>query len=823
MLHDLKHAARMFAKSPGFSLIAVLSIAIGVGANAAMFSLADTLVLRPLTVPRPGGIVNVSTVRPQSGVTVAAATALSYPDYVDLRDRSRSFSALMAYQFVVVSFTDRAGQPAERQFGLAVSGNLFDALGVQPALGRPFGVEQDRVVGRDAVVVLDHGLWERQFAADPGIVGRQIRIGGVDMTVLGVMPREFTGPDQFVLPAFYVPMAMAPRLAPNPSRNPLELRDLRNVAVKGRLRPGVSVEQADEEVRIIASNLERSYPATNRNYSMEVRTEFGARVKARPQLAVLAATLITLAAVVLLVACANVAGLLTSRAPLRAREMALRLSLGAGSLRIIRQLVSESLFLAAIGGVAGLALSVGIITMFQQFELPTDLPLKLSFDINQRVLIVGMAIATLSALLSSLIPAWQSTRVDLVTRLKNRSDTAGRRSRPWGRNILVAAQVSLSLVLLTVAVFLYRGYQAEFGRGPGFRTDHILLMSFDPALARYDAVQTESFYRLLTERAKGIAGVRSVALTSAVPMDQVTVENTPVAPEGVQLPQGSTQVNVFSSRVDEGYFDLTRIRIVRGRGFRETDTDDAPRVAIVNETFAARYWPGQDVIGRRFQLKEREETWVEIIGLAANSKIRALQEAATPFVYYPRRQRPAPQSTLLIETEGDPVASAAALRAAVRSIDPNVPVLDVRSMADFYEASAVTFSLLVVRMVGAMGTTGLVLALTGLYGLMAYSVNRRTREIGIRMAVGARPGSVLWMVLRHGCWLALGGVMAGLAASSAVSGLLRAAFPFPSLAGTELATYALVVPVLLAVTLLAAFIPASRAARVDPLLALRQD
>ena len=516
MLQDLKHAVRMFAKSPGFSLVAVMSIAIGVGANAAMFSVADTLVLRPLTVVRPGEIVNVTTVLPRSGLTVPTAAAVSYPDYVDVRDGSDSFSSLIAFQFIVVSFADRTNQPSERKFGMAVSGNMFDSLGVQPAIGRSFGVEQDRVVGRDAVVVLDHGLWERQFASDPGIVGRRIRISGADMIVTGVMPRGFTGPDQFVHPAFYVPLAMLPRLQPDSGGDVLTRRDIRNLLVKGRLNPGVSVESADQEVGIIAASLERRFPDTNRNHGLAVRTEFGARVNARPQLAVMAAVLVTLAVVVLLVACANVAGLLTSRAPMRAREMALRLSLGASRLRVIRQLVSESLLLAAIGGVAGLALGFVVVGMFQQFQVPSDVPLKFTFDIDRRVLIVGFAIAALSALLSSLIPAWQATRVDLITRLKDRADGNIRGSRLWGRNALVAVQVSLSLVLLTIAVFLYRGYQGELGRGPGFRTDGILLMSFDPGLARYDASQTEDFYRLLTERSKNVPGVRSVALTSTL-------------------------------------------------------------------------------------------------------------------------------------------------------------------------------------------------------------------------------------------------------------------------------------------------------------------
>ena len=820
-LQDLKHGARMLVKNPGFTFVAMLSIAIGVGANAAMFSFADTLVLRPLTFPRPDEIVTVSAVVPRSGFAPPTSGALSYADYVDIRDQSRSFASLVAYQLVVASVADRRDEPARRTFGMAVSGNLFDALGVQPALGRVFGVEEDRVAGQSPVVVLDHDVWQNEYGGDAGILGRAIRIGGAEMTVIGVMPPGFSGPDQWVLPGYYLPIAMLPRLQGIPA-DALTARGLRNFIVKGRLHEGVSVAQANEEVSLIGAVLQRTHPGTNGSMGLTARTEFDARVDARPQLAVGAAMLITLAVAVLLVACANVAGLLSSRAPARAREMALRLAIGAGRPRLVRQLVVESLLVAILGGAAGLLVGYGVIAVFKQIDVPTDVPLKFTFALDQRVLFVGMAVAALSALASSLGPAWQSTRVDLVSTLKNQTAEYPR-SRLVGRNVLVGAQVALSLVLLTVSVFLYRGFQAELGLGPGFRTDRILMMAFQPDLAGYDAARAEQFYRLLEDAARALPGVQSVAMTTSVPMDAISIENTAVAPEGFQFPAGTDSVRVRSARIDEHYFDTLDIDVLSGRGFRAADVDRAPRVAVVNETFAARYWPGRSAIGRRIRLADAGEQWVEIVGVAAAHKYRAISEAPTDFIYFPRRQYPATSATILVASQADPATLAAPLRKAVLAIDPNMPVFDVRTMEDLYSGNAVGLATLLVVIVAGMGSMGLVMTVVGLYGLVAYAVSRRTREIGIRMAVGAHPSSVLRMVLRHGLLLAVVGTLVGLAGAVAARGALGAAFPFPHAPHLGLTTYVLVAPMLLAITLLAAYIPARRASRIDPLWALRQE
>jgi predicted permease len=811
----------MLVKNPGFTFVAIVSIAIGVGANAATFSLADTLVFRPLTVPRASEIVTVTTVTPRSGFAPPTSAALSYADYVDVRDRSRSFSGLVGFQLVVAGVSDGPNEPAQRKFGMAVSGNMFDALGVQPVLGRAFGIEEDRVAGRNAVVVLDYDAWRKQYGGDPGIVGRLLRIGGIEMTVIGVMPERFTGPDQWVLPSYYVPLAMLPRLL-TAQPDVLTRRDIRNVAVKGRLTPGVSLAQAAEEVELIGSNLERAYPDTNRNRGLTVRSEFGARVDARPQLAVAAAIPAALAVVVLLVACANVAGLLSSRAPARAREMALRLSIGAGRPRLMRQLIVESLMMAAGGATAGLLVGYGVIAIFAQIQIPTDVPLKLTFELDRRAMLVGIGIAALSAIASSLVPAWRSTGVDLARALKSQAAGDGRRTRLWGRNLLVCGQVALSLVMLTIAVFLYRGFAAEVGRGAGFRTERILTMGFQPDLAGYDGPRAQRFYRLLKERTQTIPGVQSVALTSSVPMDSISIESTMVVPEGFQFPAGTESVRVRSAHVDESYFATLEISLLHGRAFSVTDRAGTPRVAVVNQAFAARYWPGQDVVGKRLRLTAGDRPAIEIVGVAAAHKQRAIAEGPTEFVYYPLEQDPVLINKILVASESDPAALVAPLREVVRSIDPNMPVFDVRTMDDLYSSSAVALSNLAVETVGGMGAMGLVMTVVGLYGLVAYSVSRRTKEIGLRMAVGASPVSVLRMVLRQGTYLALVGIVLGLAASAAIEGALEAAFPFPNAPNLALTTYLFVVPALLAIALLAAYVPARRAALIDPVVTLRE-
>jgi putative ABC transport system permease protein len=810
---DAVHGWRMLRKNPGFSLIAILSIAIGVGANAAMFSVADGLILRPLPVPRPRELVMVTVSTPDGD----RDERVSYRDYIDLRDRARSFEGLVAAEGVIASFGGRRGEPATTRYGNAVTSDFFEVLGVTPALGRAFRPDEDEVPGRDTVMVLAHDTWTEQFGADPNIVGRPVRLGTSDFTVIGVAPERFTGLDIYVPPAFYVPVAMLPQLDADPAV--LERRDARRFDVVGRLKPGVSVAQADEEARLLGRNLAQAYPETNARHELLVRSEMDARLSEYAPAAGLGLMLLTLAIAVLLVACANVAGLIASRSPVRAREITVRLALGGGRVRLLRQLLTETALLAVAGGAAGLALAYLGILSFRQFQVPSDVGVRLNYQLDARAIVAALVVASLSAVLSSLLPAWRATRrVDLSGTLRATTPQLSS-MRLWGRHGLVAAQVGLSLLLLMVAVAFFRAFEAEYGRGTGFRTERMALMTLDPSLARYDTERTEAFYERLSERVAALPGVTAVGLTSYVPFSQ-SGDTAAFVPEGFVLPEGREALSSLTARIDAGYLETMGVALEQGRAFTTRDTASAPRVAIVNRGMADRYWPGGGAIGKRIRLEAPTPGFVEIVGIARDAKQRVFLERSADFIYLPRAQHPMGLATLVVATSGESAALAAPLRAVVQQIDGDVPIRAVRTIEDYYHASARNLNTVTVRTIAGMGSMGLVLAMVGLYGFVAFAVGSRTREIGLRMAVGAASGDVLRMILRQGAVPTIAGVLGGLAASAGAFQLIAAVFPG---AYGDWSTYAVIVPALALVVMAAAYIPARRAARIDPITALRQD
>jgi predicted permease len=815
---DLLYGLRMLTKNPGFTTAAVLSLAIGVGANCAMFSLADGLLLRPLPVPRPAEVLTVG-----SFLSLGSADVLnmSYPDYRDVRDRSTSFEALAIYDGTRVRFALSRDAGAELGYAALVTESFFAAMLVQPELGRVFHPEEDLVPGRDAVVVLSHRFWEQQFAADPSVLGRTIAINGIDFSIVGVMPDEFTGADRWIQPEFYLPIMMRPRLDGDPKA--LERRDLRNLDVKGRLKAGVTLEQAQAEAAVIGAALEREYPDSNRNQSLRVRTELQSRVAEAPPQAALVAMLLLLAGAVLLVSCANVAGLLTSRAPARAREISVRLAIGAGRGRVIRQLLTESMLLALLGAFGALGVGYAAVRFLKRITVPTDVPVVLSFQLDERALLVTLAAAVASVFLFGLVPAARAVRTDLTSALRGGTQTVPRR-RFWTRNVLVSAQVAISMVLLAVATFMYMGFRQGLLVGPGFRPDRVLVMSFDPSMIHYSPEQARTFYEELVDRVKATPGVRSVSIASVIPMNYES-EILDILPEGYELPRDQKNITVLSSRVDESYFEALGVPLLQGRSFRSTDDTGSPLVAVVNEAFAKHYWPGQGALGKRIRIAGVEK-WVEVVGVTTTGKYGWLTEAPQDFVYLAYAQHPdAFQGTtrMVLLTEGasgDPAALAAPLREIVRALDVNQPVFNVRTMRNQFEMAAVNPALIIIQMIAAMGTLGVILALTGLYALMAYAVSSRTREIGIRMAIGAHKTQVLRMILRQGFKTAIAGTAAGAILSFAADRLMAAAF------GTHahpVVAYFILIPSIFVVTMLAAFIPARRAARVDPMTTLRQE
>ncbi len=820
MFQDFAYALRTLRKTPGFTAVAVLSIALGIGANSAIFSLADGLLLRPLPVPNASGIIAIqSQLKGESLAGVFQYSEVSYPDFVDLRKRATSFQGLAGSRFWAFGFaTEKTGLP-QMKFGVLVSGGFFNVLELRPALGRAFGPDEDSVRGRDAVVMLGHDLWTTEFGASPDVIGRTIYLNGIAFTVIGVAPAGFTGPHRLIRCALYVPLAMGPRLAADGQPDFLENRADRQMFIHGRLKPGVTVAQAAAEARVVSRQLSQAYPDTNRTCTLVASTDLKSRLQQDPLDLVLLVFLLALAGVVLLIACANVMNLMLSRGRARRREIAVRLAIGAGRARLIRQLLTESLVIAIAGGGRGLLVARAAADLFSQIRIPMDIPIVLDFRLDPRVLMFTVIASIASAVLFGLIPALQSTRPELAPALKSGNSDGARRGHFLGRNALVIAQVAGSLVLLVFATQAYRGASILLGSPAGFRTDHLLTAGLDPSLARYTPDQTRDFYKRLLERARNLPQVKAAALTEAIPMvpggDAVRM-----VPEGVPLAPGTEAVSAMSSTVSEDYFDVIGTPILEGRPFSVTDRADSPRVAIVNEQFARKYYPNQSAVGKRLRMETANGPVVQIVGVARKSKYFFLIEPPVDYVYLPLSQRPRMGMSLLLHTAVPPGDLAAPLRELVRSLDSGQPVVGIRTMDEIFEQRARKTLDILIETIGAMGLLGLILALVGLYGLMTYSVGMRQREIGIRMAIGAGRDSVVQMVLKQGLTLAATGVAIGLALWLAASRPILAFLEARSFSWILLAVVAVG---LLGAAALGAYIPARRASLVDPNTVLRQE
>jgi putative ABC transport system permease protein len=817
LFQDLRYALRSLRHNPGFTLVAAGSLALGIGASAAIFAMADALLLRPLPVASPGEIVGFRNTATSAGWG-GQFNSVSYLDYRDLREQSRTLSGLAASSTFDAALS-RGQDETLLTWGVLVSGNFFTVLGVEPALGRGFRPDEETLTGEAPVVVLTHATWNGLFEADPEVLGRTVKINGTAFTVVGVAPERFTGLHPMLRPAFYVPLSMAPALLGKDGEGMLQKRDWRGLRVDGRLRPGTSVTEASAEIALLTRNLAATHPDTNRNQALDLRTPFQARIESSPPDAAIVTMLMTLVALVLLIACANVAGLLVSRSAARGREIAVRLAVGASRSRLVRQLLTESLLLALLGGSLGIAIAVLGVRFFRSMPMPTDIPIVLDVRLDLRVLLFSLAASLVCACLFGLMPALGSSRSDVVTVLKA-GDAPSGLARLLGRKALVVGQLAFALVLLAASMSLFRGIEKNLRDDPGFRTTNLLTASFDPGVRHYTAEWNRAFYRELLDRSATLPGVLAASLTRAIPMSngQMMVS---FAPEGYTLPEGRTSLTSFGNVVDSTYFATAGVPIVAGRAFAKTDDADAPRVAIVNEETARRYWPGQDPVGKRVRLEGPEGPFAEIVGVARTHRYLWLGESPQDFLYLPYLQAPEARMTLLLLTEGDPRELASALRALAASVGPEVPVHNVVAMEDLYLARGVRMPRMIVTTVASMGLTGLLLALVGLYGLMAYSVSRRTREIGIRMAIGADRGSILALVIRQGLSLALPGVAIGLIASVATSRLLAATVA--GVSANDPASLVAIPAVLVMVTMLAALVPALRAARLDPRDALRQE
>jgi macrolide transport system ATP-binding/permease protein len=814
MLNNLRFAARQLRRSPTFAIVSVLSLAIGIGATSAMFSVADALLLRPLPVPHPGGIIDV-----QMSSQADPTHGVSRPDFEAFSKKNTTFESMVAFKQVAVGYRSQADSMAHLKGALLVSGNFFDGLSVRPAIGRSFRPDEDQAQGRDAVAVLSHAFWMTEFGGNPSVLGQGIRVNGLQFTVVGVAPEEFTGMDQFYHPHLYIPLPMAAALG---DERLWDQRDRRSLSVSGRLKPGMTVEQAQADLGALAKALEQENPNTNRGEGVLVRTEFRARVTNSPVDTALVVMLMSLALCVLAVACANVAGLLLSRARARSREIAIRLAIGAKRSSLVRQLLLESFLLAVMGGAAGIGIGYAGVRYFALAQTPTDLPASFGVQMDGRMLSFTLLASLLSTLLFGLVPALRTTKTDLVPSLKSAdADSSGKRTF-WGRNALVVGQVSVSMALLVVSGLLFRGFTTALTAGPGFRTDHLLMMSFDPSLVRSTPEQTAQFYKRLVDDARQISGVQNAALSFVIPMSNQQ-HGESIIPQGFQLPVGQESVSVFGNIVTPGYFETMGVPVLEGRGFSQNDRADTDKVAVINQVLAQKYFPGQDPVGRRLRLNNSKGPLLQIVGLARTSKVTWIGESPTELLYLPLAQNPHQDMTLLVQTNTAEAASMTGpVTNVVRNLDQNQPVFDVRTMRYFYDKRATLVADIVINTVGILGLMGLALAMVGLYGLVAHSVGRRTREIGLRMAIGADRFGVQRMVLSQGLVLAFIGVGVGLGLSWLAARALSALIPYGG-ASTSLLMMLGAAVLMILITVGATYAPARRASLIDPMRALRDE
>lgn len=807
---DVRYGVRMLWKSPGFTAVAILSLALGIGANTAIFSLVNTVLLRPLPVARPEQLVEVyGTLHNGADYTIQ-----SYPNYKEYRDRTNEvFNGMLAYRFAPMSMSHNGA--SERVWGYLVSGNYFDVLGIHPVMGRSFTPEEDKTPGSHPVAVMSYGCWQRRFGADPDVVGRSVSLNGRSFTVIGIAPKGFNGTEVAYAPELFVPMMMAHEIEPGSEW--MDNRDSDNIFVVGRLKDGVTTQQAEASLSAVTLEMAREFPKENEGRGVRLMTPGLFIPDIRNSVIGFAGVLMGVVALVLLLACVNLANLLLARATERRKEIAIRLAIGARRITIVRQLLTESILLSVAGGAAGLLLAAWINDLVASTKLPTDIALAFDLRIDWRVLAFTLLISILTGIVFSILPALQSSRPDLVPALKDEASMRGfKRSRL--RNVLVVAQVALSLVLLVCAGLIVRSMQAAQRMRPGFNPENAVALSFDVGLQGYDEQRGRAFQKQALERARALPGVRSAALVTTLPLS-LDYSYTTVYVEG-QAPTSSSQLPVaIPNSISPGYFQTMEIAL-RGRDFTEQDEREETRFIIVNETFARKFFPNQEAIGRRFNFDGPEKPFWEIVGVAADGKYNSLGEDPKPAFYRPLMRDYNTSTALVARTTGDPQTAINALRREVQSLDPGLPLYDVKTLTEHMQVPLFPARMAAI-VLGSFGVMALVLAAIGIYGVMSYTVAGRIREIGVRMALGAQWLDVLRLIVGQGMTLALIGLGIGVLLAFLAARMLTSLLY--GISASDPLTYIAVALLLGLVALVACLIPALRATRVDPMVALRYE
>jgi predicted permease len=856
LLQDLRYSVRLLLKTPGFSLTAILVLALGIGANAAIFSLVNALLLKPLAgSERPGEVVGIYA---QDRTRPNSYKAFSYPAYTDIRDRGTSFSQVMGFTLAFVGLGE--GEATRRTFGSVVTGNYFSTLGVDLLAGRTFTAEEERPGSLATVTVVSHQYW-KAHGGDLSMLGQAIRINARPFTVVGIAPPGFTGTSVVVSPEVWVPTGAADLVLNDFMREsgPRSIDDRRSEAlmVVGRLKPGVSEAAAEPALRALSAQLEEAYPAENKNLLLTAHRLPRVGISTNPQddgdMRSMFVMLMAMAATVLLVASLNLANMMLARGTARRKEIAMRLALGGGRGRIVRQLLTEGLTLSLLGGAGGLVLGTWGVHLLVATLLPLS-PVPLSFDgsLDARVLAATLAFCVFSTLVFGLGPAWRLSRTSVVTELKEQSgeDPARGRAR-WfsARNVLVASQIALSLGLLTAAGLFTRGALKASRADPGYRLDRQIVASIDTSLAGYDEARGRQMYRRLMERLRSMPGIQSASLASVVAFGDITEGKTvqkggtPPGPGKDGRPVGVPAVYYI---VGADYFKTLGVPVLRGRGFTAAEEQDraGPAVAVIDEPLARALFPGEDALGQQIQLPRKEDAVpasgngivmdeqgdtvdsMEIVGIVPGLRHELFDKAPVAHLYVPSgRQFRSWMNVHLRTAGGGPRSEGAVLQAVrqqIREVDERLPVLGLKTMTQHRDSSILYW---VVRAGAGLfmvfGGVAVFMAVVGLYAVKAYVVARRTREIGIRMALGSTPGGVMWLVLKEGLWLTAAGLGAGfliaIGIGIAVGSMLYEVRAFDPLVFAA-------APLLLAGAALAAcYLPARRATKISPTVALRTE
>ncbi len=813
---DLRYAFRMLFKSPGFTLVAVLALGLGIGANTAIFSVFNGMLWRPLPVKNPKQLVVVASKTRDFQFPIN----LSYADFQDYRELKNVFSDLVVYAPSPVNF-GAEGRP-ERAWADIVSGNYFSALGIEPVLGRTFAPDEGWVQNKDPLIVLSYKYWQKRFGGDRNIAGQTVQVNNHAFTIIGVAPEKYIGAYYFIEPDFYLPISTIGLLDPTQG-DILTRRSASFLRVLGYLTPGVTPAQAMAAAQPIDQRLAQDFPDSHKGLSLLVLPELSARPE--PGLGGFMSTAVIvfmlLVGLVLLIACANVANLILARANGRRKEFATRVALGASRWRMARQLLTETVLLSAFGGILGMVFARWAGMALTSIHIPSDIPLRL-FDLRLDWRIFGFAFlaALLTGVVAGLVPSLQASRTDLADTLKAGGRSGGSSaSHHRFRNALVVSQVAVSLLLLACAGFFIRSLQNSAHVDMGFRVDHTLMMSVDLGLQGYNEERGQQFFKQLTERVRSVSGVRDAAVSAYIPMGYDN-SGVNVFPEGQVIDDKTNTQVVFADMVQPSYFRTAGVPVIKGREFTDADSASAPLVTIINDTFAQKIWPGQDSIGKIFRTK-KDGPPIQVVGLTRTGKYLFLYETPQLYAYFPLAQRYSSGANLFVYSEGDPQQLVSAVRNQISQLDASLPVFAVTTMeAHVRYGKPLLPARLGAMLVGAFGVLGLVLASVGVYGVVSYSVSQRTQEIGIRTALGAQRSNVLGMILKQGMRMALIGTGIGIVLSFLLFRGLRTVLY--GVKSTDFVTLAAVSGMLLTIAFLASYVPALRATRVDPVVALRE-